>query len=177
MPLITLYQGWIMSLEVKMVDISSLRPNPKNNNRHTIEQINRLAKILDWQDFRSPIIVSNQSGYIVCGHARLEAALTLGMTQVPVSFQDFESDEQEYAHMTADNEIARWSELDFDQVKMDVLSLNIDPDYLGIQKLEPPSEKEDKEVYEVVVHCRDELGVQHISSVIENEGFKFKVKM
>lgn len=153
-----------MSLElndkISWVDVGDLKPHPKNTNRHTEEQIIRLAKIIKYQGFRSPIVVSNQSGYIVAGHARLEAALTNGLNKVPVSYQDFEDEKQEYAHMTADNEIARWAELDFHSLKIETQGWDLDPDFFGIQGFdhdkvfEEPEQKSDpKESESKMITC------------------------
>jgi len=123
-----------------LLDISDerLKPNPKNNNRHTVLQIERLAKIIQFQGQRSSIVISNQSGFIVAGHARLEAMKELGWKQVAVDFQDFENEDQEYAHMTADNEIARWAELDFSLLNSEVPGLgpDFDIELLGLKNFE-----------------------------------------
>lgn len=133
----------IQSKEIKLVDIENLIPNPKNNNRHSVEQLERLAKIIKRQGFRVPIEVSNQSGFVVCGHARLEIAKTLGMKQVPVIYQDFETPAIEYAHLTAENEIARWAELDRQAVYNELENLEIeDIDLLGIEDFEAPTIEE-----------------------------------
>jgi len=102
----------IKSKEIKLVDIDLLVENPKNNNKHPPEQIERLAKIIKHSGFRNPLTVSNRSGFVIAGHGRIEAARQLGMKELPVIYQDFENEAQEYAHLTADNEIARWAELD-----------------------------------------------------------------
>jgi len=128
-----------MSLEkndkIQWMDIKKITPNPKNTNTHSKDQIERLAKIINYQGFRSPIVVSNLSGYIVAGHARLEAAKELGLTKVPVSYQDFTDLEQEFAHLNADNAIASWAEIDMSLVNDAVrnLDLSIDLDFLGFK--------------------------------------------
>lgn len=81
----------IKSESIKMVDINSIIPNPKNANRHSIEQIERLAKLIKYQGFRNPLIVSNRTGLLASGHGRLEAAKLLNMTKIPVIYQDFSS--------------------------------------------------------------------------------------
>ena len=125
--------------EIKMVDPSDLIPNPKNNNRHPIEQVERLKKIIHRQGFRVPIEVSNRSGFIVCGHLRHEIAMQLKMDKVPVIYQDFESEAIEYAHLTAENEIARWAELDKQAVYEDLKSIELDDiELLGIEDFEIP---------------------------------------
>ena len=129
-----------------MVDIHKLVPHPRNNNRHSVEQINQLSKIIDYQGMRSPIVVSKLSGFITKGHGRLMACEKLQATKVPVNYQDYENEAQEYADITADNQIAAqaefdWQahhitmeEIDFDEVE------NWDEDFFGIDK--SPSQKE-----------------------------------
>ncbi len=56
-----------------IVDCVELKPNPKNPNTHPKSQIELLGKIITKQGWRMPITVSNRSGLIVKGHARLEA--------------------------------------------------------------------------------------------------------
>lgn len=130
-----------MSLEkndrLQWVEIDKLKPNPKNNNEHSDEQIERLAEIIDYQGFRSPIVVSNRTGFIVAGHGRLEAAKKLNHTKVPVSYQDFEDETQEFAHMTADNAIASWAKLDVKSVKDFAAGLDstFNKDLFGVQDL------------------------------------------
>jgi len=132
---------------VVWVDIKKLKPHPKNRNKHPKEQIDRLAKILMYQGFRKPIVVSNQSGFIVEGHGRVEAAKFNKWTTVPVSYQDFEDETQEYAHLTADNAIALWAELDMSGINADTLELGpFDTDLLGLKSWSSiPEDKEDKE--------------------------------
>lgn len=123
----------------KMVSVNELRPHPKNKNKHPPEQIERLAQILDYQGFRYPIKVSNLSGFIVSGHGRLEAAKKLGLSEVPVNFQEYKSEEQEYADLQADNAIALWAELDLSGINADLPSLGDDfnLDLLGIKEFNP----------------------------------------
>src|SRR4030043_702688 len=87
-------------------DIERLKPNPANPNKHPKEQIKRLAEIIKAQGWRTVITVSKLSGFIVRGHARLEAAQLLGCKQVPVDLQDYASEEEEMLDLLADNRIA-----------------------------------------------------------------------
>src|SRR5262245_5749664 len=61
-----------------MVGIEKLVTNPRNPNQHPQTQIALLAKVINHQGWRSPIVVSNRSGFIVAGHGRFEAAKLLG---------------------------------------------------------------------------------------------------
>jgi hypothetical protein len=54
--------------------IERLKENPRNPNTHPQKQIDLLAKIIRETGWRSPIVVSARSGYVVKGHGRLLAA-------------------------------------------------------------------------------------------------------
>ena len=119
----------------KLVPISELKPHPKNRNAHPQDQIERLAMILKYQGWRYPIKVSKQSGFITSGHGRLEAAIENGWPEVPVNYQDYENETQEYADLQADNAIASWSDLDLSKINTDLSDLgpDFDLDMLGIK--------------------------------------------
>lgn len=125
----------IKAKEITFVDIESLIPNPKNNNKHPKEQIERLSKLIKYQGFRNPLVVSNRSGFVLCGHGRIEAAKLAGMKKVPVMYQDFENEAQEYAYLTSDNAIASWAELDLSAVNAEMLDLGpeFDVELFGIK--------------------------------------------
>ena len=95
-----------------IVPLENLKTHPKNRNKHPDKQIKALAKIIKVNGIRSPIVVSNLSGYIVKGHGRLLALTILKVSDAPVDYQDYESEEAEMRDRTADNEIARYSEFD-----------------------------------------------------------------
>jgi ParB-like chromosome segregation protein Spo0J len=106
------------------VFIEELKPHPANPNSHPIGQINLMASILKYQGWRSPIVVSSRSNFIVAGHGRYLSALQLGLSKVPVSKQPFESEEQEIAHMLADNRIAELAVKDLNAVKDLILHID-----------------------------------------------------
>lgn len=142
-----------MIKEVKWVPVNEIKPNKKNRNSHPEDQIKRLASIIAYQGFRTPLIVSNRTGLLVAGHGRLIAAKQLSLKTVPVSFQDFESEEQEYAASVSDNAIASWSELDLSGINSDIPELGPDfnIDMLGIKDfvLEPADKYGDKDADDV----------------------------
>jgi hypothetical protein len=122
----------------ELVDIYSLKPHPKNRNEHPDEQIERLAKILEYQGWRYPIKISKRSGYVTSGHGRIAAAKVNNWKEVPVNYQDYETDELEYADLVSDNAIASWSELDLSAINHDLEQLgpDFDVEMLGIEKFE-----------------------------------------
>jgi len=100
----------------KLEDVVNLVPHPQNPNKHPDKQIALLAKVIRHSGWRSPIVVSNRSGFIVSGHGRLEAAKLLNVKTVPIDEQDFESEAEEFAHLVADNRIAELSGLSDDKL-------------------------------------------------------------
>lgn len=96
----------------RLADPRDLIGNPRNPNRHPQEQIELLAHIIQSQGWRAPITVSNRSGFVVRGHGRLAAALSFGAKEVPVDYQNYASDAEEWADLIADNRLAELSEID-----------------------------------------------------------------
>lgn len=82
----------------ELVDPAVLVPNPRNPNQHPKKQIELLAKIIKSQGWRTPVTVSNRSGFVVRGHGRLQAALLLDC-KVPVDRQDYISEADEWADL------------------------------------------------------------------------------
>lgn len=94
----------------QLVDVTELVANPRNPNKHPDSQLALLAKIIRHQGWRSPVVVSRRSGFIVAGHGRVEAAKLLNVEVVPVNYQHFDTDADEDAHLVADNRIAEISD-------------------------------------------------------------------
>lgn len=95
-----------------IVAIEKLIPNPKNPNTHPDAQIQALGRIIRQTGWRAPITVSKRSGFIVKGHGRLAAAKLEGLTEVPVDYQNYTNEAEEYADLVADNRIAELAEID-----------------------------------------------------------------
>lgn len=107
-----------------IVDVAKLVPNPKNPNTHPDNQIQLLGRIIRQQGWRQPITVSTRSGFIVKGHGRLAAAQLEGFKEVPVDYQNYATEADEYADLVADNRIAELAEID--RVKLADIFADID---------------------------------------------------
>jgi len=158
----------IEAKDIKIVPLTALKPNKKNRNLHPKDQIERLCETIKYQGFRSPLIVSNRSGLIVAGHGRYEAAKQLGLAAVPVVYQDFDDEAQEYAYGIADNAIAAWAALDLTQINMDIIELgpDFDIDNLGIKNFvldasekafNPSATSDQTKEHKVCPHCGEAL--------------------
>ena len=80
----------------ELVPLERLVPNPRNPNQHPQSQVALLAKVIAHQGWRSPIVVSTRSGFIVAGHGRYDAAMVLGLSVVPVDYQEFATEADEW---------------------------------------------------------------------------------
>jgi len=113
--------GYVACAYKKIVNVKDLKPNPDNPNEHSQEQIEWIAWVIKENKIRKSIIVSNQSGLMVTGHGTLQGAKLNEWEFVPVDFQDFESPEKEYAHMVADNELARLARMNRSKINQSIL--------------------------------------------------------
>jgi hypothetical protein len=131
----------VFCAHTRMAAICELRPQPVNPNKHPKEQVALLAKIINGNGWRNPIVVSTRSGYITKGHGRLEAAKLLGVECAPVDDQEYASEALELADVLADNRIAELSETDGAVLKdflinLDSLTEDFDMDLTGFDAME-----------------------------------------
>lgn len=116
----------IKAQDIVIEPIEKLVEDPKNENVHSEKQIEALGKIIKINGFRAPLVVSKRSGFVIAGNGRLQAARLIGMTELPVIYQDFENEADELRHRLADNEISRYAELDKDKMLFNLKELDID---------------------------------------------------
>lgn len=70
------------TLAIRYQDPRKLKPRAKNPRTHTPRQIKQIAVSIQEFGFINPVLVDGSDG-IVAGHARVEAAISVGMTDVP----------------------------------------------------------------------------------------------
>jgi DNA modification methylase len=70
-------------IAMEWVSLGKLKPDPTNARKHSRQQIRKLARDIQKNSFINPILIT-QDGDIVAGHARLEAAVLAGLSEVPV---------------------------------------------------------------------------------------------
>lgn len=115
----------------------------KNSRKHSADQIGQIKKLMNEIGFTNPVLLREDGKSIIAGHARVEAALQLGITQIPCVILDGLTVAQIRAYIIADNQIALNAEWDFDILKQELQELDnegFDIDLLGF------SEKELKEL-------------------------------
>jgi len=68
---------------------------------------------------------------IVRGHGRYEAARLLGLTEVPIDFQDYASEAEEWQDLLADNRIAELSHVDPELLHVILKDIDMDVELAG----------------------------------------------
>lgn len=171
----------------KLVEIDQLIENPRNPNNHPEKQIQMLAKIINYQGQRSPVVVSNRSGFIVKGHGRLAALKALGWTQVAVDYQDYENEAEEFADMVADNKIAELAQHDDNLMVQGIRDFGInDFELLGLddfsfldlgeasyEQLDEKTEPEPK--YKIEVSFKNDMDMNQIKDDLVSQGYIVRV--
>ena len=91
--------------KVEWVPTALLQPYPNNPRTHSPAQIRQIAQSIRKFGWTVPILI-DQSGRVIAGHARLEAARLLGFDRVPVISLEHLTEAQIRAYIIADNKLA-----------------------------------------------------------------------
>ena len=120
------------TLVVEMWPIEKVKPYPGNPRTIGSDAVKAVAASLEQYGWRQPIVV-DADGVIVMGHTRLQAAILLGMAEVPVHVADLDAEEIKSLRI-ADNrtgEFAKWDKsLLGDELRMLLDSFNRDKEKL-----------------------------------------------
>lgn len=108
----------MQNLVVHYQDIEALKPHPRNPRTHTPEQIHQVAQSIKTFGFTNPVLTDSQHS-IVAGHARVQAAHSLGMKQVPTITLEDLTPAQLRAYIIADNKLAENAGWDEELLKLE----------------------------------------------------------
>jgi ParB/RepB/Spo0J family partition protein len=119
--------------------LDCLKPNPANPRKHSRAQIQAIARSIETFGFNAPILI-DRNGQIIAGHGRYEAALLLGLLQVPVVGLEHLSEAKARAYMLADNKLTDRSSWDDEALALHLkeltdLALDFEIEAIGF---EPP---------------------------------------
>ena len=133
----------IKAREITLFPTGKLSSYPKNSNKHTDEQIDKIISLIDFYGHRDPLIVDadvqeDGTHWVLAGNGRLSAANKAGWENLPVIFQKFKSDEEKYGFVVSHNAInsSNWGGgLDLAQINSDIgdLGPDFDIEMLGIK--------------------------------------------
>lgn len=99
--------------QIEYVAVSQLKPWAKNARTHSKKQIRQVADSIETFGFTNPVLIDAEH-HILAGHARVEAAKSIGLERVPCVCLDHMTPEQKRAYVLADNKLALnagWDEL------------------------------------------------------------------
>lgn len=102
--------------------IAELQPYERNSRTHTTEQIAQVARSIQEYGWTNPILIDG-CDMVIAGHARLEAAKLLGMTDVPTIRLEHLTQEQVRAYVIADNRFAELAGWDLDVLRTELSDL------------------------------------------------------
>lgn len=110
-------------MDIKQIKITELKPY-YNNPRKNDQAVSKVAESIQAFGFQNPIICDNKM-VIIAGHTRWKAALQLKLESVPVIIADL-PEEKAKAYRIADNRIGEFAEWDWEQLQVELNSIDND---------------------------------------------------
>jgi site-specific DNA-methyltransferase (adenine-specific) len=108
--------------KIVMLPVDEVRPYEKNP-RKNANAVKYVKESIRQFGFKVPIVIDSNR-VIVCGHTRLLAAKSLGMTEVPCIMADDLTDDQVKAFRLADNKVGEFAEWDLDLLNIELGELD-----------------------------------------------------
>lgn len=118
-----------LDLSITYRPIAALKPARRNARTHSRKQIQQLAASIRQFGFVNPILI-DETGCIVAGHGRAEAAKLLDLHQIPTIRLDHLSEAERRAYIIADNRLAELAGWDKDLLALELGELaNLEIDF------------------------------------------------
>lgn len=116
-------QNWPAE-KIEQRPIGELLAYPQNPMIHSDEQVQKIANSITEYGWTTPVLV-DESGVLICGHARVRAAQLLGIVEVPVMVARGWTDAQKKAYRIADNQLPRLSVFDDELLRIELNDLKL----------------------------------------------------
>ncbi len=120
---------------VEVRRVSDLLPYAMNSRIHEPWQVAKIAASIREFGFTNPVLVDAE-GTIIAGHARVMAALNLGLEEVPTVCLGHLNAMQLRAYVIADNKLQELSTWDHNVLRTEALNLKDDGFDLGLTGLD-----------------------------------------
>ena len=150
-----------MQLQVEYLPVERLRPYERNVRAHSDYDIDNIVKSIDKYGFNDPIGIWSEENIIVEGHGRLEAAIKVGLTEVPCIRLDHLTDRQRREYAILHNKTAELSQWDDEKLKEEINALDLSDfealtDIFGKyfdMSIDPPEPREKGEKDKKTITC------------------------
>ena len=130
-------------MQIEYVSIASVTPYKGNVRAHAEKDVAAIKASIEAFGFCDPIGVWHNT--IVEGHGRYQAALELGLKEIPIIHLDELTDEQRRAYAIAHNKTTELSEWSYKNVTEEINSLDVNMALFGFWEKEEPPEREARE--------------------------------
>ncbi|MBX3485130.1 DNA methyltransferase [Phenylobacterium sp.] len=126
--------------KVELRSVAELRPLGRRARRHSPQQIGKVRDSIKQFGFLNPIL-ADETGAVLAGLARLEAAQQLGMRSVPVIVASHMTAAEKRAYVLAENKLAELAEWDREILgeelrELAALDLDFDLEIIGFTGVE-----------------------------------------
>jgi DNA modification methylase len=111
------------NLQVVTWPVEKLIPYARNARTHSDDQVAQIAASIAEFGWTNPIL-AGADGIVIAGHARLQAARKLGMTEVPVIVLDGLTETKRRALVLADNRLALNAGWDEEMLRVEMAALD-----------------------------------------------------
>jgi len=118
----------MLKLQVIYKDPKSLKPRSNNPRTHSKRQIEQLKRSIQEFGFVRPVLLDASDG-IIAGHGSTQAAVELGMSDIPTVRVDHLSPAQIRAYVIADNKLAENAGWDRDLLALELQELSVELDF------------------------------------------------
>lgn len=158
-------------LQIEQVEPASLTPYARNSKRHPADQIQLIANSIREFGFLSPIVI-DESDQIMAGHARVKAAILLGLETIPAVRAHNLTPQQRRAFVIADNRLAEIASWDNDMLASELQAI-LDESGIDVMALTGFSSNDLDALLAETSHT-EEITEEHDSSTpTESERLKF----
>lgn len=123
-------QEW-PAFSVERRAVASLAPYPQNARTHTPAQVAQVAASIRQWGWTVPVLI-DEAGVILAGHARVAAATSLAIIDIPVIVATGWSDAQKRAYVLADNQLALNAGWDEELLRVEISGLGDDGFDVGL---------------------------------------------
>jgi DNA modification methylase len=115
---------------IEYLPLEEIHPDPRNPRKHETRHIKALAKSIAEFNFNVPVLIDD-SGQLVAGHARYEAAKLLGIAEIAAIRLRHLDEPRRRAFMVADNrlhDLSSWNRENLASILLELSELDLDFD-------------------------------------------------